>query len=161
VGEATAKLLAKRYRTFETWHQAMLLARQPDSEAWNELRTIESIGPLIARDIVEFFNEAHNRKALDDLAKELIIEVVSIPTASLSPLAGKTVVFTGTLIAMGRSEAKAKAEKLGANVSGTVSAKTDFVVVGEDAGSKAKKAHALGLKVLTESEWLSLVGGNP
>ncbi|MDX2028464.1 MAG: NAD-dependent DNA ligase LigA [Alphaproteobacteria bacterium] len=159
VGEATAKLLARHYRSLENWRAAMQAARKEDSEAWNDLTGIEQIGPLVARDIVDFFEEEHNRKALDALAKELTISDYAVPAAGKnSPLAGKTVVFTGTLSRMGRAEAKAKAESLGAKISGSVSAKTDYVVVGQDAGSKASKAQELGVTVLSEEEWLKLAG---
>jgi DNA ligase (NAD+) len=156
VGEATAKLLARHYRSLDNWRKAMLEARKEDSEAWRDLDSIEQIGPLVARDIVAFFDEKHNREVIDDLARELTVEDYVSRVSSSSPLAGKTVVFTGTLQTMGRAEAKAKAESLGANVSGSVSSKTDFVVVGEDAGSKAKKAAELGVKVLSEAEWLAM-----
>jgi len=96
---------------------------------------------------------------LDDLAGELTIEAFAAPATADSPIAGKTVVFTGTLQTVGRSEAKAKAEALGAKVAGSVSKKTDYVVVGADAGSKAAKAEALGVATLSEEEWLALIGG--
>ena len=157
VGEATAKLLARHYRSLDAWKKAMLAAREDDSEAWADLTRIDQIGPLVARDLTGFFREKHNRDALDDLSAELDIADYNLPAVnSESPLAGKTVVFTGTLEKMGRAEAKAKAEGMGANVSGSVSAKTDYVVVGADAGSKATKAKELGIKVLSEDEWLAL-----
>jgi DNA ligase (NAD+) len=158
VGEATAKLLARHYRSYQNWLTSMLDARKENSDAWRELDSIEQIGPLVARDIVDFFIEAHNRKVLDDLAKELTITDHKAAATGSSPLAGKTIVFTGTLAGMGRAEAKANAESMGANVAGSVSAKTDFVVVGEDAGSKAKKAYELGVTILSEADWLKMVG---
>ena len=159
VGEVTAKLLARHYRHFSHWRKSMMEARKEGSEAARDLDDIEQIGPLVARDIIAFFAEAHNREALDDLAKELTVKDYVAPTAGrATPLAGKTVVFTGTLEKMGRSEAKSRAESLGANVGSAVSAKTDFVVVGTDAGSKAKKAQELGVKILSEEEWLKMVG---
>ena len=149
VGEATAKLLARHYKSLDNWREAMMEARKEDSAAWNDLDNIEQIGPLVARDIVDFFEEKHNRDALDDLQKELTVADYVLPTGGkASKLAGKTIVFTGTLAGISRPEAKAKAESMGANVAGSVSAKTDFVVVGEDAGSKAKKAQELGVKTL-------------
>jgi len=177
VGEATAKLLARHYRSVAAWRAAMMEARkcvtsleaektegrkkrssEVTHDAWNDLDDIEQIGPLVARDIVAFFAEKHNREVLDDLAKELTVTDYAVPTGSrAAKLAGKTIVFTGTLTSMSRPEAKAKAEALGANVAGSVSSKTDFVVVGEDAGSKAKKAQELGVKVLSEDEWLKMV----
>ena len=157
IGEATAKLLARHYKTIEAWRAAMIAAQHEDSEAWSNLTGIAQIGPLVARDLVEFFREPHNLRVLDDLAQELIITAHQAPQESASPLAGKTVVFTGTLERMSRAEAKTKAEARGAHVSGSVSAKTDYVVIGADAGSKATKAQALGLTVLTEEAWLSLI----
>jgi DNA ligase (NAD+) len=159
VGEATAKLLAKHYRSLANWRAAMMEARQQDSDAWNDLDNIEQIGPLVARDIVAFFAEKHNRDVLDDLAKELTVTDYEMRASGRgSKLAGKTIVFTGTLAGMSRPEAKTRAEALGANVSGSVSSKTDFVVAGEDAGSKAKKAGELGVRLLNESEWLEMIG---
>jgi DNA ligase (NAD+) len=160
VGEATAKLLARHYRSLAAWRDAMLAAREADSAAWNDLDNIEQIGPLVARDIVDFFREKHNRDALAELEKELTIKDMEMPVAGHgSKLAGKTIVFTGTLTTMSRHEAKARAESLGANVAGSVSAKTDYVVVGADAGSKAKKAAELGIKILSEEDWIALSEG--
>jgi DNA ligase (NAD+) len=161
VGEATAKLLARHYRTLEHWREAMLAAsRDPEGEAAQELDTISQIGPSVAADIAAFFSEKHNRDALDDLAKELTVEAFAAPTRTAnSPVAGKTVVFTGTLETMTRQEAKARAESLGANVTESVSKKTDYVIVGADAGSKATKAKALGVAMLSEQDWRKLIGG--
>ena len=157
VGEATAKLLARHYKGFANWRECMMNAREEGSAAWNDLIAIEQIGTLVARDIARFFEEPHNTKALDDLAQELTIADYETPAADQeSPLFGKTIVFTGTMEKMGRAEAKAKAEALGAHVSGSVSAKTNYVVVGADAGSKATKAKELGVTVLSEDEWLAL-----
>ena len=160
VGEATARLLALHYRSYTDWRAAMNeAARHPDGDAWKDLTGIDQVGPSMAADIAAFFGEAHNTKALDDLAGALTeIESFAGPSAN-SPVAGKTVVFTGTLETMGRDEAKAKAQSLGAKVAGSVSAKTDYVVAGAEAGSKLTKARDLGVKVLTEQEWLALIGG--
>ena len=158
VGEATAKLLARHYRNLQNWCDAMIAAQKEDSDAWNDLNSIDQIGPLVARDIVAFFTEKHNRDILKNLASELTIEEYK-SIGGNKPLAGKTIVFTGTMASMGRSEAKAKAESLGATVVGSVSKKTDFVVVGEDAGSKAAKARELGVQVLSENDWQKLVEG--
>ena len=127
--------------------------------AWRELIDLQNIGEDTAADVVGFFGEAHNRKILDDLTDALDIVDAAAPAAADAPLSGKTVVFTGTLESVSRSEAKAQAEGLGANVASSVSAKTDYLVVGADAGSKAKKAEALGVKTLTEAEWLKLARG--
>ncbi len=158
VGEATAKLLAREYGTFEAWRDAMIAARDQDSDAWRTLTSIDQIGPLIAKDIVDFFSESHNLEVLTALAYELTIEAYERPAEkSSSGLAGKRVVFTGTMTTMNRAEAKAIAESLGAKVSDSVSLKTNYVVVGADAGSKAEKARALGVSVLDEEEWRQLV----
>jgi DNA ligase (NAD+) len=158
VGEATAKLLARNYGSFTAWRDAMIEAQDPDSPAYQDLDNIEGIGPSVAADILGFFAEAHNLEILRDLAKELTIEDVAAPAAGGSPIAGKTVVFTGTLETLSRNEAKATAESLGAKVAGSVSKKTDIVVVGADAGSKAKKAAELGVATKTEAEFLRHIG---
>jgi len=158
VGEATAKLLARHYRSLARWRSAMMEAREEDSDAWNELTGIDQIGPLIARDITTFFSEPHNLKALDDLSEEVTVEDFQATRSSGSPLAGKTIVFTGTLFAMSRAEAKARAESLGATVAGSVSKNTGYVVAGADPGSKAARARELGVKILSEEEWLKLAG---
>jgi DNA ligase (NAD+) len=171
VGQATAKLLARSYGDLASWRQAMRAAyderqQSPDArkpqdvgEHFAELCNIEGIGMSVADDLVFFFGEDHNLKILDDLERELAIEAVEAPTTSGSPVAGKTVVFTGTLETMTRSEAKATAEALGAKVAGSVSKKTDYVVAGADAGSKAKKAEELGVEILTEQAWREHIGG--
>ncbi len=161
VGEATAKLLARNYGSLSAWRTAMMEAQDRDSEAYRHLASIESIGAKVAKDILDFFAEGHNRQALDDLERELeAIEAYERPTGGTqSPVAGKTVVFTGSLDTLTRSEAKARAEALGAKVAGSVSRKTDYVVIGADAGSKAKDAEKLGVATLTEQEWLALICG--
>ncbi len=158
VGQATARLLAKQYGSLANWRRQMKAAEERQSEAYQELLNIDGVGPSVADDILGFFAESHNRDVLDALDKELAVEDFAAPDASSSPLAGKTVVFTGTLESLSRAEAKAKAEALGAKVAGSVSKKTDYVVVGADAGSKAKKAKELGVATLTEDEWRKLVG---
>jgi DNA ligase (NAD+) len=159
VGQITARLLARHYRNFWRWREAMVAANDRDSEAWAELNNIHGIGEDTAADIVGFFAEKHNQTILDDLVGEVTVEDYVSTARASSPLAGKTIVFTGSLEAMSRSEAKARAESLGANVAGSVSKKTDFLVVGADAGSKAAKADELGVKVLSEAEWLKLSAG--
>lgn len=158
VGEATAKLLARHYGNLSLWRKSMQEAQDEASEAWKDLNNIEQIGPAMAKDIVTFFKEEHNICALDDLSRDLTVRDYEPLTPISSPIAGKTVVFTGTLARMGRSEAKTKAESLGAKVGGSISSKTDFLIVGEDAGSKAEKARSLGVKILSENEWLDLIG---
>ena len=171
VGQATAKLLARHYRAAATWHAAMREAARERKkhaqarksgevgEAYAELCSIEGIGMSMADDIGAFFREAHNQKIVAALDSRLDIEPAEIVIAAGSPIAGKTVVFTGTLTAITRNEAKARAEALGAKVAGSVSKKTDYVVIGADAGSKAAKASELGITVLTEDQWLKLIGG--
>ncbi len=157
VGQATARLLAKQYGSLANWRRQMKAADDRESEAYQELLNIDGIGPAVADDILGFFSEAHNRDALDALEKELTVEDFAAPKTS-SAVVGKTVVFTGTLESLSRAEAKAQAEALGAKVAGSVSKKTDYVVVGADAGSKAKKAKLLGVTTLSEDEWRKLVG---
>ncbi|MBK1665776.1 DNA ligase (NAD(+)) LigA [Rhodospirillum rubrum] len=161
VGQATARLLAGHYGSFAAWRKAMDEAQAEDSEAFADLQNIESIGPSVARDLVAFFGEEHNRAALDALIKAgvEVLDFARPQATGDSPLAGKTVVFTGTLDTMSRGEAKARALALGAKVTGSVSAKTDYVVVGADAGSKEKKARELGLTVLSEAEFRAMSGG--
>ena len=158
VGQATARLLAINYGTLEALRTAMAAAHDQESEAYADLVNIDQIGSSVAQDLTDFFAEAHNCEVLDDLAGELTIEPFAAPVATDSPVAGKTVVFTGTLTRVGRNEAKARAESLGAKVAGSVSKKTDYVIVGADAGSKAAKAEALGVRMLTEDEWFALIG---
>ena len=157
VGQATARLLAANYGTLDALREAMGAAHDLESEAYGDLLNIDQIGSSVAQDLTDFFAETHNIEVLDDLAAELTVEAFATPAAPNSPVAGKTVVFTGTLATLGRSEAKARAESLGAKVAGSVSKKTDYVIVGADAGSKAKKAGALGVPILTEDDWLALI----
>ena len=159
IGEANAKLLARHYHTLAEWRQGMLDARIIGSEAREALGSIQGIGPAIAQELVDFFEEPHNLAALDDLAREVTPEAVAAgPAGADSPFAGKTIVFTGTLETMTRPEAEDRAERLGAKVTKSVSKKTDFVVVGADAGSKAAKATELGVRTLTEAEWRAMAG---
>lgn len=157
VGEATAKRLASVYTDLENWTQSMTMAQDREGEAFAELLSIEDVGPVVAKDIVEFFAEEHNRSILSELNRHLEITPYEIPARSDSAVAGQVVVFTGTLTQMTRAEAKAKAESLGAKVSGSVSKKTNYVIAGEDSGSKLKKAQELGVEVLSEEEWLKLI----
>ena len=158
VGEATAKRLAAMYGNIETLNSSMLSAQDRDGEAYAELLNIEDIGPAVADDLIGFFAEDHNQEVLKDLQEQLEIKPYDAPNFEGSVVAGKTVVFTGSLQKMTRQEAKANAENLGAKVAGSVSKKTDYVVAGEDAGSKLKKAKDLGVEVLSEEEWFKLIG---
>ena len=155
VGQATARLLAAHYLTMPAFLEQMTAAQNRESDAYKELLSIESIGDVIACEILDFTAEEHNRTEIDKLLKLMTIEAF-VPVENDSPLAGKTVVFTGSLETMTRNEAKAKAQSAGAKVAGSVSKKTDYVVLGADAGSKAQKAAELGIAVLSESEFTEL-----
>jgi len=157
VGQATARLLARTYGSWTALKASMADAQDRESEAYADLIDIDQIGPSVADDLLGFFAEDHNQEVLRQLEAALDIQDMEVADTSGSPVAGKTVVFTGSLETMGRSEAKAKAESLGAKVSGSVSKKTDYVVAGPGAGSKLKKAEELGVAVLTEEEWADLV----
>ena len=159
IGESTAKKLAANYVDFDHWQTAMMAAQDRESEAFAELLSIDDIGPSVADDLLAFFAEAHNQAVLKDLNAVLEIKPYILPKAGDSKVAGKTVVFTGTLTTMTRGEAKAGAEMRGAKVAGSVSKKTDYVVAGDDAGSKLKAARELGVRVLSEAEWAVLIGG--
>ncbi len=151
VGAATALMLAKNYVSFDSFEHDMV------NKETAKLVAIDGIGGNMAQDIVEFFEEEHNLETIENLRKYVTIEDFVDEERLDSPLSGKTVVFTGTLQQMTRAEAKALSQKLGAKVAGSVSGHTDYVVVGADAGSKAKKAAELGVKTLTESEFLEMI----
>ncbi len=155
VGQATARLLAAHYTDMATFLAQTEKAQDRGSDAYAELTAIESIGAVVANDILVFTAQDHNRAEIEKLMS-LMTLIPFTPTASTSPLSGKTVVFTGTLTTMTRSEAKAKAQAFGAKVAGSVSKKTDYVVQGADAGSKAQKAAELGIAVLSEDEFNAL-----
>lgn len=157
VGDITGKLLARHYSSFASWHAAMLALPESEEES-QKLQDIDGIGGKVVTALADFFREPHNKEIVRRLGDELKIADAEA-VAATSPVSGKTVVFTGTLTKMSRAEAKARAESLGAKVSGSVSARTDFLVAGEAAGSKLKKAKELGVHVLTEEEWLQLVDG--
>ncbi|MDK4737966.1 NAD-dependent DNA ligase LigA [Rhizobium sp. CNPSo 3464] len=159
VGETTAKLLARSYGTYEAFEVAMKEAAPLAGDAWNDLNNIEGIGEVLARAIVEFYKEPRNIAVISRLLEEVRPQEAERPTTSGSPVVGKTVVFTGSLEKFTRDEAKAKAESLGAKVSGSVSKKTDIVVAGPGAGSKLDKAREFNVQVMTEDEWLGLIGG--
>jgi DNA ligase (NAD+) len=153
VGETTARLLARNFRSAEAFLKTMYA-----DNAVEELDAIEGIGEVMAQAIKTFFDETHNREAIAHLLEEITITDVAAPRASNSPVAGKCVVFTGTLEKMTRQEAKARAESLGARVAGSVSKKTDIVIAGPGAGSKLGNAQALGVQVISEDDWLKLIG---
>lgn len=159
VGETTAKLLARSYGTYEAFAAAMQDAAPLSGDGWNELNAIDGIGEIVARAIVEFYKEPRNVEVISRLLEEVVPEKAEQPVTSGSPVAGKTVVFTGSLEKFTRDEAKARAESLGAKVAGSVSKKTDILVAGPGAGSKLDKAKELGVQTMDEDEWLALIGG--
>ncbi len=160
VGQGTARDLAKQFATIEAFRGAVGAAIDggPESEAHADLENIEGIGPIVVKALIGFFSETHNIEALDALLQQVTVEPFVFEQSSESAVTGKTVVFTGTLVQMTRSEAKALAERLGAKVAGSVSKNTDYVVAGADAGSKLKKAEQLGLTVISEDDWIELAG---
>ncbi len=158
VGSTNAKLLARHYGGFAPWRAAMLEATTVGSDARSALGNIVGVGPAIATELADFFMEPRNVALLDELAGLLTIEDQEQAGGADSKLAGKTIVFTGTLTRMTRPEAKARAEALGARVTESVTRKTDFVVIGADAGSKAKKAAELEVTTLDEDAWMDIAG---
>jgi DNA ligase (NAD+) len=159
VGEVAAATLARHYNSWGNFIAAMDAAAPREGPAWEELLAIDGVGEVMARSLVTAFHQPAERAVIDRLIAQLEeIEPVEAPAVEGSPIAGKTIVFTGTLEHMTRAEAKARAEALGAKVSSSVSAKTDLVVAGPGAGSKLAKATQLGVQVIDEQEWLKLIG---
>ncbi len=156
IGEANAKLLARHYGTLAQWREQMVAATVVGSEERQALGSIMRVGGAIADELVGFFAEPRNRAVLDDLAREL--DVQPEKATAEGPLSGKSIVFTGSLATMTRPEAKSRAEALGARVTDSVSKKTDLVVLGADAGSKAKKAAELGVATVDEPGWREIAG---
>lgn len=167
VGEVTAKLLADNYISLDNWRNSMSMALNKDShlinresDQYQHLITIDGIGAVVADEILSFFAEEHNLQVLDSLNKYLTVEDYAKLSKVSSSISGKIVVFTGELAKRSRKAAKIEAENLGAKVASAVSAKTDFVVVGEKAGKKKiDKILELGIKVLSENEWEHLISG--
>jgi DNA ligase (NAD+) len=155
VGEATAKELARHFGTMEALLQAAIAAQDRDSEAWGELTSIEGIGEVVGEGVADFFGEPHNREIVTELLKQVKVTPLEAVRTN-SAVAGKTVVFTGSLEKITREEAKAMAERLGAKVAGSVSKKTDLVVAGPGAGSKLAKARELNIETIDEEAWLKL-----
>jgi len=155
VGETTARLLARTYGSFEALETAAIAARDQTGDAWSELNAIDGIGATVAAALVGFFAEQHNTDVVHALLENVTPQALE-STQSDTPVAGKTVVFTGSLEQLTRDEAKAQAERLGAKVAGSVSKKTDLVVAGPGAGSKLKKAEELGIEVIDEAAWIKL-----
>lgn len=160
IGETTARDLAKALGTIDEFKRAVAAAVEGGrgSEAYADLDNIEGIGETVVDALIDFYGEPHNREVLHDLLDLVDVQPFVHTRVASSPIVDKVVVFTGTLEKMSRGEAKALAERLGAKVTGSVSAKTDYVVAGADAGSKLTKARDLGVTVLSEEEWLALVG---
>ncbi|MHB2167553.1 NAD-dependent DNA ligase LigA [Alsobacter sp. R-9] len=157
VGETTGKLLARHFRSMEALRDTAVAAAEPGSAALADLTAIDGIGPVVAESIVDFFGEPHNLEVVADLLAQVTPQPPE-EVATESPVAGKTVVFTGSLEKFTREEAKAMAERLGAKVASSVSKKTDLVVAGPGAGSKLTAARDLGIQTLDEDGWLALVG---
>jgi DNA ligase (NAD+) len=157
VGETTALALARGYGSWQSFHDACLKVAKDDEEAVAEMDALDQIGETVIASIKAYFGESHNRGIVERLTKEVTILDAEKPKSN-SAIAGKTVVFTGSLEKMTRDEAKAMAERLGAKAAGSVSKKTDYVVAGPGAGSKLKEAQKHGVAVLTEDEWLKMVG---
>ena len=156
VGETTALALARGYGSWKTFHDACLKVAKGDEETIAEMDALDQIGETVIEAVKAYFGESHNRGIVERLTKEVKILDAEKPKTD-SAIAGKTVVFTGSLEKMTREEAKAKAERLGAKAAGSVSKKTDYVVAGPGAGSKLADAKKFGVKVLTEDEWLKLI----
>ncbi|WP_417727276.1 NAD-dependent DNA ligase LigA [Roseovarius sp.] len=159
VGEQASTLIARNYGTWDEFIAAMDAAKEFEGPEWERLLGIDGVGTVMARALVGAFAEPHERDSIDRLTQHLTVEEAARPDTSGSPVAGKTVVFTGTLEKMTRAEAKARAEALGAKVAGSVSAKTDLLIAGPGAGSKAKKAQELGIETVDEDGWLALIEG--
>ena len=158
VGENVAKLLARHFLTWSKFVQAMSIAQNSESQEYLDLVAIDGIGIAVVNSLVSAFGVGKERNYIDRLVKHLVLVDEILPDNDTSSLSGKTLVFTGTLEKMSRSEAKSLAENLGAKVSGAVSAKTDLVIAGPGAGSKIKKAEELEIEVLDETAWLNLIG---
>jgi DNA ligase (NAD+) len=156
VGETTAVALARGYGSWDAFHDACLKLAKGDEDTRQDMDALDQIGDTVIDSLRDYFAEAHNRRRIERLAAQVKIREAARPRSD-SAVAGKTVVFTGTLETMTRDEAKASAERLGAKVSGSVSKKTDYIVAGPGAGSKLTDAKKLGVKILTEDEWAKLI----
>jgi DNA ligase (NAD+) len=159
VGETTARQLARAYGSWAAFNAAALRIAEGDADAKAEMDAIDQIGDTVVEAVGAYFGEEHNRAILARLLDQITVEDAERPTAE-SPVAGKTVVFTGSLVRMTRDEAKAMADRLGAKVAGSVSKKTDLVVAGPGAGSKLDKAREFGIQIIDEDAWFTLVGAS-
>ena len=159
VGEAASNLIANHYGDWDSFEAAVTAAADFEGTEWEDLLAMDGIGDVMARSLVTAFAQDKERAVIDDLVSQLSIQSAEKPKSDGSPVAGKTVVFTGKLEKMTRDEAKARAERLGAKVAGSVSKKTDLLVAGPGAGSKAKKAADLGVETIDEDGWLAMIEG--
>ena len=159
LGEAGGNLIAAHYGDWAALVSALDQAAAGEGGEWDNLRAIDGVGEVMARSLISAFAPGPERWAIDRLASHLTVQDAPKPQTDGSPVAGKTLVFTGTLEQMSRAEAKARAETLGAKVAGSVSAKTDLLIAGPGAGSKAKKATDLGIETIDEAAWLALIEG--
>jgi len=158
IGTVNAKKLARHYQSYTAFEQAMLAAVQSrDSEAWQELTNIEGVGAIVAVALIDFYRQPRNRIMIADLLREVQVCDEEMLEATRSPIAGKTIVFTGSLTRLSRDEAKAMAERLGGKAVGSISRKTDLVVAGPGAGSKLKQARDLDIEIMDEDAWFDLV----
>lgn len=160
VGEAASNLLAQHYGSYAALKTSMAQAADLEGDAWEDLLSIDGVGEVMATSLVKTMSQPTEKASIDRLVAALDVQEAEVRRVTDSPVAGKTVVFTGTLERMTRAEAKARAEGLGAKVAGSVSAKTDLLIAGPGAGSKAKKAADLGIETLDESGWLDLIEGS-
>ena len=156
VGQGNSDLISKHYLSWEKMQTALIAAKTHIGEEWADLISIDGMGEAAGGSLVDFFNAPQNAQIISNLLDHITVIDAEAPSSD-SPVSGKTVVFTGKLEKFSRDEAKAKAQSLGAKVSGSVSAKTDILVAGPGAGSKLKKAAELGIKTLTEDEWLAFI----
>ena len=157
VGQGNADLISKHYLSWTKMQTALIAAKTHIGEDWAELISVDGMGEAASGSLVDFFNAPNNARMIENLLATIAVIDAEAPSSD-SPVSGKTVVFTGKLEKFSRDEAKAKAQSLGAKVSGSVSAKTDILIAGPGAGSKLKKATELGVQTLTEDEWLELIG---
>ena len=157
IGQGNANLIAKHYLSWDVFYAAIISVQSDESPAWVDLLDIDGVGGGAAGALRDFFHRESNQQIVTNLLSHVAVIDAETPSSD-SLVAGKTVVFTGKLERFSRDEAKARAQSLGAKVSGSVSAKTDILVAGPGAGSKLTKAESLGVKTLTEDEWLELIG---
>uniref|UniRef100_UPI004048BDA9 NAD-dependent DNA ligase LigA n=3 Tax=Yoonia sp. TaxID=2212373 RepID=UPI004048BDA9 len=159
VGDASAGLIAGHFGTWQALETALATAEIGTGPAWDDLLGIDGVGAVMATSLIAAFQNSAERASIDRLIAQLRVQDAVVATAGNSPVAGKTVVFTGTLARMSRAEAKARAEALGAKVAGSVSVKTDILIAGPGAGSKAAKAVSLGVLTIDEDAWLDMIAG--